>query len=320
MIAFLLLIVGLAMVVYGANVLVDGASSLAKKYQIPNIVIGLTVVAFGTSAPELAVTAYAAATGNSEIALGNVVGSNICNILLILGLTAIINPLSILKNTVIKEIPLSLLAAVILFFIINDISFGNSQGNMISFSDGIVLLSFFIIFMYYLVNLAQNSGEEEDLDIPNLTKYMSLLYIIGGLVLLLVGGKLFVDNAVNIALGLGMSQAVIGLTIVAFGTSLPELATSIVAAYKKNADIAVGNVVGSCIMNIFLILGVGAVISPLQKGSITDLDLYVVIGANVLLLGAGYLFGKNKITKSEGFVFLLCYILYIAYQVGQVMG
>jgi cation:H+ antiporter len=317
MLSFLILVLGLGMVVYGANILVDGAAALAKKYNIPNIVIGLTVVAFGTSSPELAISTYSAFTGNSEIAIGNVVGSNIANILLILGVTAIIYPLSILKNTVLKEIPLSLLAAIIVYVMVNDIAFANESKNIISFSDGIILLAFLAIFMYYLIHLAQTSGEDEDLTILNMSKAKSILYIIGGLALLIGGGKLFVDSAVELAMSFGMSKAVIGLTIVAIGTSLPELATSIVAALKKNSDIAVGNVVGSNIFNIFFILGASSVISPLERGNITDIDLYACIFASLVLLASGYVMGRHKVTKAEGIIFVLLYIGYLSYQVQQ---
>ncbi len=320
MIAFLLLVLGLVMVVYGANFMVDGASALAKRYQIPNIVIGLTIVAFGTSAPELAISAYSALTGNSEIALGNIIGSNIANILLILGITAVIYPLTILRNTVQKEIPLSVLAAVVVYFLINDIQYSRGTENIISFADGIILLSFMAIFMYYMVHLAKSSGDDEDLTIPPWSKYKSLLYILGGLVLLVVGGKVFVDSAVEIAIKAGMSKAVIGLTIVAIGTSLPELATSVVAALKKNSDIAVGNIVGSNIFNAFLILGTSSIIAPLPKGGISDIDLFVCIGASLLLFAASYFMGKFKIVKTEGIIFILCYIVYIGYQVSQVRG
>jgi cation:H+ antiporter len=318
MLSFLLLVLGLVMIVYGANILVDGAAAVAKKYQISNIVIGLTVVAFGTSAPELAVSSYAAVSGNSEIAIGNVVGSNICNILLILGITSIIYPLDILKNTVLKEIPLSLLAAIVLYIMVNDKLLGNGESNILSMSDGFILLSFLVIFMYYLTHLAKTSTEEDDIVILNMPKYKSLLFILGGLVLLVVGGKVFVDHASELAIEMGMSKAVVGLTIVALGTSMPELATSIVAALKKNTDIAVGNVIGSNIFNVFLVLGVGSVISPLQRGSISDIDLYVCILASIALLIASYILGRNRITKWEGIAFVTMYAVYMGYQVGQV--
>lgn len=318
MIAFLLLVLGLGMIVYGANFLVDGASALAKRYNIPNILIGLTIVAFGTSAPELAVSAYSSYSGNPEIALGNVIGSNIVNILLILGISAVIYPLTILRNTVQKEIPLSLLAAVVVYFLINDISYSDASVDSISFSDGIILLGFMSIFIYYMVHLAKSSGEDEDLTIPNLTKYKSLLYILGGLVLLVGGGKIFVDNAVALALEAGLSKEIIGLTIVAIGTSLPELATSVVAALKKNSDIAVGNIVGSNIFNIFFILGISSIIAPLPKGGISEIDLFVCIGASLILLFSSHFMGRFKIVKTEGIIFIFCYILYIGYQVSQV--
>jgi cation:H+ antiporter len=317
MISFLILVLGLGLVVYGANIMVDGSASLAKSYQIPNIVIGLTVVAFGTSSPEFAISAYSAYTGNAEIAVGNVVGSNIFNIFFILGVTALIYPLTILKNTVLKEIPLSLLAAIILYIMLKDSIFGVGE-NLLLIGDSLLLLAFMIIFMYYLVHLAQTSNEEEDLDIPKLSRFKSLLFIIGGLILLVVGGKLFVDSAVQLATNLGMSEAVIGLTIVAAGTSLPELATSVVAALKKNSNIAVGNIVGSNIFNIFFILGVSGLIGPLPQGNISDFDLYACIGASVALLFSGYILGKHKITKAEGVIFLILYIVYIGYQVQQV--
>lgn len=318
MLNFLILIASLAAIIYGANFLVDGASSLAKKYKIPNIVIGLTIVAFGTSAPELTVSAYSAYSGNADIAIGNVVGSNIVNILLILGLTAAIYPLNILRNTVLKEIPLSLLAAIVLFMMVNDIKYSQQLNDVISFADGIILIGFFTIFMYYLIHLAKNSGEDEDLKIENMTLNKSLVFIIGGLMLLVGGGKYFVDAAVSIAEGFGLSKAVIGLTIVAIGTSLPELATSLVAAFKKNTDIAVGNVVGSNIFNIFLILGTSSLVAPLPKGDMADIDFYTCIFASILLFASAYTFERHKVTRIEGMFFIICYIAYIGYQISLI--
>lgn len=318
MISFLILIASLVVVAFGANIFVDGASSLAKAYKIPNIVIGLTIVAFGTSAPEFTVSAYAAYTENTDITIGNVIGSNIFNILFILGVSALIFPLNVLKNTVLNEIPLSLLAAIVAYVLVNDVLLSQGTNNVISFGDGLILLSFLIIFMFYLIHLTKTSGEDENLTIKKMSKLKSVLFIFSGLVLLVVGGKFFVDNAVEIALAFGMSQAVVGLTIVAVGTSLPELATSVVATLKKNPDIAVGNIVGSNLFNVFFILGSSSLIAPLPKGDITDIDMYVCIIASALLLGASYLFGKNKISKIEGAFFLLCYIVYVGYQVSLV--
>lgn len=314
----LILVASLVAIIYGANFLVDGASSIAKKYNIPNIVIGLTIVAFGTSSPELAVSAYSAYTGNAEIAIGNVVGSNIANILLILGFTAVIYPLNILRNTVLKEIPLSLLAAIVIFMMINDIRFSGHQHDIISLADGVILLGFLTIFMYYLIHLARNSNEEEELQILDLPVWRAVGYVIGGLLLLIFGGKYFVEAAVGIATGFGLSKAVIGLTIVAMGTSLPELATSIVAALKRNTDIAVGNVVGSNIFNIFFILGLSSMVAPLPKGNITDIDLYACIIASLILLMSAYTFERHKVTRTEGLIFIVCYVFYIWYQITQI--
>lgn len=316
MVSLLVLVIGLALVIYGANIMVDGSASLAKSYNISNIVIGLTVVSFGTSSPELAITIYSASTGNTELAIGNIVGSNIVNILLILGVTSIIYPLTILRNTVLKEIPLSLLASIVLFIMVKDSFFGNGP-NMISLGDSLVLLSFMVIFMYYLLNLAHTNGDKEEVKIQTMTRKKSLLLIIGGLVLLVGGGKLFVDSAVKLAVSFGLSQAVIGLTIVAIGTSLPELATSVVAALKKNSDIAVGNAVGSNIFNIFLILGAGGIVAPLPQGNISDIDFYVCILASIVLLISGYAIESNKIKKIEGIFFVILYLMYIGFQVYQ---
>ena len=318
MLNFIILVASLTAIIYGANFMVDGASSLAKKYNIPNIVIGLTIVAFGTSSPELAVSAYSAYTGNAEIAIGNVVGSNIVNILFILGVTATIFPLTILRNTVLKEIPLSLLAAIVLYLMINDIKFSGHQKDIISLADGIILLGFMTIFMYYMLHLAKSSGEDEDLQIQKMTVAKAVIFIITGLILLVGGGKFFVDAAVGIAEGFGMSKAIIGLTIVAIGTSLPELATSVVAALKRNSDIAVGNIVGSNIFNIFFILGTSAIISPLPKGDITDFDLLACIFASVVLLISAYTLDRHKVTRVEGIIFILCYIAYIGYKINEV--
>ena len=314
MLSILLLIIGLVFVVKGADFLVDGASSLAKKYNIPNIVIGLTIVAFGTSAPELAVSAYSAFTGSSEIAIGNVVGSNIANILLILGITAIINPLKVLKNTVQKEIPFALLSVIVLYFITNDILLDGASIDIISLSDALILLSFMAVFLVYLIHLTKNTSDADEIPIEDLPLWKSSFFIFIGLLGLLGGGKLFVDNAVEIATLLGMSQAVIGITIVAFGTSLPELATSVVAAMKKNSDIAVGNVVGSNIFNVFFVLGISGLVAPLPKGGITNFDITIAIVSALGLLLGSVLLVKNQLGRTEGIIFFTGYIAYIIYQ------
>lgn len=316
--AAVLLLLGLAMVLFGGYALVEGASSLAKSYNIPNIVIGHTIVAFGTSSPELMVSIYGSVSGNPEITIGNVLGSNVLNILLILGVSSVIFPLAILKNTVKKEIPLALLASFIIYVMLCDSIFvGSDSEDIITRSEGITLLGFFCIFMYYLINLARNSGETEELDIKPMSRPKQVAFIVGGLLMLVLGGRLFVDNAVTLALAAGLSQTVVGLTIVALGTSLPELAISIIAAWKKQPEIAVGNVVGSNIFNSFFILGTSATIAPLPKGGIGPMEHYAHILAHILLFASGIILGKNMIKRSEGIIFLMVYLAYMFYLLNE---
>lgn len=313
----LLLVGGLLLILLGANGLTDGAASIAKRFNIPSIVIGLTIVAFGTSAPELTVSVSSALKGSPDIAIGNVVGSNIFNALMIVGCTALIAPIPIVRNTLRKEIPLSILAAVALFFCVSDAWMdGSTTGNVVSRTDGWLLLCFFAIFLGYTFAIAKpedvgtSTGESEGGDIKVLPWWQSILYIVGGLAGLVYGGRLFVDGATGLALGLGVSESVVGLTIVAGGTSLPELATSVVAAWKKNPEIAIGNVVGSNIFNIFFILGTSAAITPLPLQGITLMDFYVLIGSGVLLWLFGLFFAKRTITRPEGIILILAYVAY----------
>jgi cation:H+ antiporter len=224
-----------------------------------------------------------------------------------------------LKDTVVKEIPFSLLAAIILFVMVSDQTFNEGTKDIISFSDGIILISFLAIFMVYLLELSKKSDEGEDLEILSLSPLKSGLYIVAGLAMLIIGGQYFVESAVTLAKTFGMSEAVIGLTIVAIGTSLPELATSVIAAMKKNADIAVGNIVGSNIFNVFFVLGTSSLIMPLEKGHLQNFDFYVCILASLLLLIFGFIFGKYKLVRLEGFIFVILYVLYLGYQVVQVI-
>ncbi len=316
-ISIIICVIGLALVMLGANFLVDGSSSLAKNYNISNIVIGLTVVAFGTSTPELVVSVYAAISKNADIAIGNVIGSNIFNIFGILGISAMIFPLTVLRNTVFKEIPMSLLAALTLTLLVNDVFFQNGDKNILSRSESIVFILLFSIFLYYIVHLIQNSQDEEQLNIKVMSKLKSILWILAGILALVFGGKLFVDHILKIALTIGISQSILGLTIVAFGTSLPELATSVVAAYKKNSDIAVGNVVGSNIFNIFFILGVSGTVYPLPMGNITNIDLLVCCGSSILLYFFSIYMGKLRIGRAKGLVLVICYILYLGFQISR---
>lgn len=312
---FVFLLGGIALVIFSATWLVDGASSLAKRYGIPDLVIGLTIVAFGTSAPELTVNIFSALEGSTAIAIGNVLGSNIANIFLIAGLAAIITPLVIQKNTTWKEIPLSLLAAVVLGILANDQLIDNNPvGNFISRIDGLILLCFFIIFMVYTIEISRNqeATEEEIILIPI---WKSVLFIAVGLLGLYFGGKFLVEGAISLAGQLGMSEKLIGLTIVAVGTSTPELATSIIAAYKKKADIAIGNIVGSNIFNIFFILGITSLIQPLPFEASMNFDIAVTILASFLLFLTTIVLGRRKVVKAEGIIFLLIYVGFIVYSV-----
>ena len=317
MLDFIFLFGGIALIILSANWLVNGASSLAKKFGISDIVIGLTIVAFGTSSPELTVNVFSAIKGSTDIAIGNVLGSNIANIFLILGISSIIYPLVIQSNTTWKEIPLSLLAALVLGIIANDQLIDDqlaTGGNFVGRTDGLVLLSFFVIFLVYSIEIArsQDSSEESTKVIP---VWKSIGMVLVGLIGLYFGGQYLVQGAVNIATEIGMSERIIGLTIVAIGTSLPELSTSVVAAYKKKTDIAIGNIVGSNIFNIFFILGITAVIQPLPFKQTMNLDILVTILASLLLFFTTITLQRRKIDRLEGVVFVILYVSYIIYSI-----
>ena len=313
----LFLVGGLLLILLGANGLTDGAASVAKRFHIPSIVIGLTIVAFGTSAPELTVSISSALKGSADIAIGNVVGSNTFNTLMIVGCTALFAPIAITRNTLKREIPLYILSSFVLLICANDVFLDGGGENILSITDGLLLLCFFAIFLSYTFAIAKRDGsmkeplQEED-EIRLLPAWKSTLYILGGLAGLIIGGNFFVDGASGIARGLGVSESIIGLTLVAGGTSLPELATSIVAALKKNPEIAIGNVIGSNLFNIFFVLGCSASITPLRLTGITNFDLWVLVGASLLLWLFGVFFGKRIITRLEGSILILCYIAYTA--------
>jgi len=313
MAATIFFIVGLLLVVKGADFLVDGASALARKLHISELVIGLTIVAFGTSMPELTVNIFASVSGATEIAIGNILGSNIANILLILGISALIYPLVVTSGTIWKEIPLSLLAAVIVGLMANDIFIDGGSSSALTRIDGFILISFFLIFLYYTFSIARvATGNESSAQAKPRTTTTAVVFIMVGLGLLILGGKLVVDGAIQLATALGVSSTLIGLTVVAVGTSLPELATSAVAAYRKNADIAVGNVVGSNIFNIFWILGLSAVINPLPFQPASNFDLGVGVLASLVLFACMF-FGKRHILERwQGAVLLGGYVLYTA--------
>jgi len=310
-------VIGFALLIKGAGLLVDGSASIARRLNVSTIVIGLTIVAFGTSAPEFVVNIVASIEGNSEIAIGNILGSNIANILLILGISAIINPITAKRNTVLKEIPLSLLAIIILGLMANDTLFESDGISAISRLDGVVLLLFLVVFLYYVFSITRKPGdiaiEEQQIKVFSYSK--SVIFIILGIIGLSIGGKWIVDGAVSIAEYLGVSQSFIGLTIVAIGTSLPELATSAVAAYKKQSDIAIGNVVGSNIINVFWILGISAIIKPLPFNNKSNFDIIVAMYASVLLFTVMFIGKKRVIERREGIIMLISYIIYIVFLV-----
>ncbi|NDW13269.1 sodium:calcium antiporter [Bacteroides sp. 214] len=306
----ILLIGGLLLILLGANGLTDGGSAIAKKFDIPDIVIGLTIVAFGTSAPELAVSVSSALKGSSDIAIGNVVGSNIFNTLMIVGVTAIVAPIVITKNTLKKEIPLAILSSIVLLICANDIILNKGAENTISRGDGLILLCFFAIFIGYTFAIASGGNQNGEGEIKQMPLWKSVSYIIGGLAGLILGGQWFVDGACGIARNFGVSESIIGLTLVAGGTSLPELATSITAALKKNPEMAIGNAIGSNLFNVFFVLGASATITPMSVGNITNFDLIMLIASGVLLWFFGLFFKKRTITRIEGIVLVLFYIAY----------
>jgi cation:H+ antiporter len=314
MLQYALLIAGFILLIKGADYLVQGASSIARRWNVSDLVIGLTVVAFGTSTPELFVNIIASVQGNTDIAIGNVLGSNIANVLLILGVSSVIYPLTVTKGTVWKEIPLSLLAAFLLGFLANDALIDKRDFSALTRIDGLVLLSFFVIFMYYSFSIAKKiEGMEEHVPTKVHGLIKSLLLLMLGLTGLTLGGKWIVDGAVRLALNFGMSQALVGLTIVAVGTSLPELATSAMAAYKKNVEIAVGNVVGSNIFNIFFVLGISSTLKPLPFRTRNNLDIGVVILSSILLFAYMFTGRRRSLDRLEGGVFVVLYVGYLAF-------
>ncbi len=306
--------------------MVEGSADLARRFKVSDLVIGLTVVSFGTSAPELIVNVFASFQGSADIAIGNVVGSNISNTFLILGASALVAPLAIQRSTVIKEIPLMLLASITLLTMANDHLVDGYAVSELSRSDGIAFLSFFIIFIYYTFGLANGSKKKHKVTKPKYAVWLSVVMFIVGLIGLGIGGNLAVEGAKAIAYQIGISEALVGLTIVALGTSLPELAASMIAAKKGNTDIAVGNVVGSNIFNIFWILGISAAIKPLPFQPAVNFDL-LVVGASAILLF--FLVHNGRIHRRlfawwkqdhdyiirrwEGTILLTCYVGYIGY-------
>jgi len=312
LVALIKLVIGFVLLVKGADMFVDGASSVAKKFRIPAFVIGLTIVAFGTSAPELAVSITAAMKGSNDIAIGNVVGSNIFNTLVVLGASAAITPIAVEKGMIKKDYPLSIFAAVLLGVLAMDTILFKAPEMSLSRVDGVILLVAFAAFMYMTVKAGidgRNNQEEEEIEVMPLPK--SLIYIVLGLAGIVFGGDMSVEGAKEIARFFGLSEALIGLTIVAFGTSLPELVTSVIAARKGESDIAVGNVIGSNIFNIFLILGTSATILPMTVSNTYLYDIGMLIA--VMLLTYLPIAKTKKVSRGMGITMVLVYVAYTVY-------
>lgn len=304
----LLLILGLAVLIKGADWMVGGASALAKKYHVSDLVIGLTIVAFGTSAPELVVNVIASLQDFNDIVLGNVLGSNIANLFLILGITGIIYPLVVQSSTTWKEIPLSLLAVMLLFLLANN--FFLYENPVISRLDGLFLLLMFGFFLFYVYRLSKSDTAPKEVVVSEMSLFKMIAFIVIGLAGLVIGGRLVVNNAVEIATILGLSEKIIGFTIVAIGTSLPELATSVVAALKKNTNIAVGNIIGSNIFNIFLVIATSALVSPVIYNPVFNTDIYLLAGGTLFLFIAMFTGGRKKLDRWEAIILLLVYLGY----------
>jgi cation:H+ antiporter len=311
----LLLVAGLAVLIKGADWMVGGASALAKKYHVSDLVIGLTIVAFGTSAPELVVNVIASSQNFNDIVLGNVLGSNFANLFLILGITGIIYPLVVQSSTTWKEIPISLLAVVLLFLLANN--FFLYENPVISRLDGLFLLLMFGMFLIYVYRLSKSDIAPQELVVSEMPAFKMYTFIVIGLAGLVIGGRLVVDNAVKIATVLGLSEKIIGFTIVAIGTSLPELATSVVAALRKNTNIAVGNIIGSNIFNIFLVIAVSSIVSPVTFNPVFNTDMYLLAGGTLFLFMAMFTGGKKKLDRWEAVILLLVYLGYTTLLVGK---
>lgn len=309
MIDYLLIFAGFALLIFGANFLVDGSSGLAKRFNVSNLIIGLTVVAFGTSAPEMVVNLVAALNpGSTDIALTNIIGSNMINTFVILGAAAVVFPIASQKSSRRFDIPLSLIAPVAVFLL--------SMNGILSISDGLILLLFFIWFMYTNIrNAVRHPEEEQAEDYKPMKIWKAVLLIIGGLATLVGGAQLIVPSATNIAASYGVSQSVIGLTVVALGTSLPELATSVVAAFKKNSDIALGNVIGSNIFNVFFILSSSALIRPLPAYQGMNVDLMVTAAGSLMVLLFIYSNKERNIKRWGGLLFLLSYAAFLVWKI-----
>lgn len=308
----ILLIVGFIILIKGADFFVDGASSVASNFKVSKMLIGLTIVAFGTSAPEFAVSVKSLLSGSGDIVLGNVIGSNILNILLILGSSAMFHSLNVKNNTVKKELPITMLITTLFAVLLSDHIFDNNVVNCFTREDGIVLLLFFSVFLYYLISMSRKKIDVDQDEKPAMSLSRSFIWTIGGIAAIVLGSNAVVDSATYLAKAMGVSERLISLTIIALGTSLPELVTSITATRKGEYDIAIGNVVGSNVFNIGIVIGLPvAILGGIEKIAFSYIDLIVMIASAILL----FIFSvkDNKISKKEGLVFLLIFVVYYTY-------
>lgn len=308
----ILLIVGFIILIKGADFFVDGASSVASNFKVSKMLIGLTIVAFGTSAPEFAVSVKSLLSGSGDIVLGNVIGSNILNILLILGSSAMFHSLNVKNNTVKKELPITMLITTLFAVLLSDHIFDNNVVNCFTRGDGIVLLLFFSVFLYYLISMSRKKIDVDQDEKPAMSLSRAFIWTIGGIAAIVLGSNAVVDSATYLAKAMGVSERLISLTIIALGTSLPELVTSITATRKGEYDIAIGNVVGSNVFNIGIVIGLPvAILGGIEKIAFSYIDLIVMIASAILL----FIFSvkDNKISKKEGLVFLLIFVVYYTY-------
>ncbi|MDP2890521.1 MAG: calcium/sodium antiporter [Bacteroidota bacterium] len=314
-ISVVVIVLGFILLIKGADWLVSGASSLAKKHNISDLAIGLTIVAFGTSAPELVVNSIASFQDHSDIVFGNVIGSNNFNLFFILGIVGLILPITVQSSTVWKEIPISFFAVVIVFILSN--SFFFQENNVLTRIDGALLLILFILFLFYVYKQMKTEKTEFEIETLEISNWKIWGLITIGLAGLIFGGKLVVNNAIEIATNLGVSEKIIGLTIIAAGTSLPELVTSIVAALKKNSDIAIGNIIGSNIFNLLLILSVSSFIKPVTYNLAFNTDAYMLAGGTLFLFAAMFTSKKKKLDRWEAGVLLAVFIIYTTYLIAK---
>lgn len=316
-----LLILGLALILGGANFLTDGSAALAQRFRVPEFIVGLTIVAVGTSTPELVVSVLSAAAGNSDVAIGNIVGSNIFNVFLILGVCALIAPLPLTGGNIRRDLPFLTAVSVLLLLLTSDRLLGLGEVDAIGRIDGIVMLLLYIALIRYTIRAerrtAAQATQTTQTEKPQRSRslWLIMVMIAGGLAGLIFGGELFLDSASAIARALGVSESVIAITLVAGGTSLPELASSVVSLLKGKSEMALGNVIGSNIANILLILGLSATIHPLTLGGITRIDLLTVLLSSVLLFVTAFTFRRKAVDRWEGAIFLVIYALYIGYLV-----